>query len=177
MKYINLNRLNRREKYYVTAAAAVIAVFLVFQLVIFPISDKRERLERALTQKTEALADMRALQSEYFELEETALQTKSELARRDKNFDLYAFLNTLAGQVGITDKVDSIKPDSSIVNGVEIATVRVEIDKITMEQFAKYLYQIEYSGNSLRIDSLKITKTTKPEGYIDVSLRVETVES
>lgn len=175
MKYINLNRLNRREKYYVTAAAVVIAVFLVFQLVIFPISNKRESLERALVQKTEALQEMRALQSEYFELEETDLQTKSELAQRDKNFDLYSFLNTLADKVGI--KIKSIKPSSSVVNEVKIATVQVEIDNITTEQFTNYLYQIEYSGNSLRVKPMKITKTSKPEGYIDVSLRVETVES
>lgn len=177
IKYINLNRLNRREKYYVTAAALVIAVFLIFQLIIFPISNKRERLERALAQKTEAIQEMRTLQAEYLELEKTALQAKSELARRDKNFQLNSFLYSLAGQVGITDNVDSMKPSDSVVKGVKIATVRVEIDAITMEQFAKYLHQIEYSGNNLFVKRIIISKTTKPDGYVDVSLQVETVES
>lgn len=177
MKYINLNRLNRREKYYVTAAAGVIAVFLVFQLIIFPISNKRERLNRALTQKTEAIQAMRALETEYLELEKTALHAKSALSRRDKNFQLDSFLYGLARQIGINSNVTSVDPSSSVVEGVKIATVRLEIDTITMEQFAKYLHQIEYSGNNLFVKRMIISKTTKPEGYIDVSLQVETVES
>jgi len=177
MKYISLNRLNRREKYYVMGAAAIIAVFLIFQLIISPILNKRESLERAFTQKSEELREMRLLQGEYLAIEETALQAKSELARRDKNFELNTFLYSLAGQVGITKNVDSIKPSSSVVNDVKIATVRVEIDNITMEQFAKYLHQIEYSGNNLFVKRMIISKTNKPDGYIDVSLQVETVES
>lgn len=177
IKLINLNRLNRREKYYVTAAAVVISVFLVFQLIIFPISSKRQRLERALAQKTEALQEMRGLQSEYLELEETALQAKSELARRDKNFELFSFLDRLAGQVGIKNNVTSMKPSSSVVSDVKIATVQVKIDTITMDQFAKYLHQIEYSGNNLFVKRMIISKASKSEGYIDVSLQVETVES
>lgn len=177
MKYINLNRLNRREKYYVLGAAAIIAVFLIFQLIISPILNKRESLERAFIQKSEELREMRLLQGEYLAIEETALKAKSELARRDKNFELNTFLYSLAGQVGITKNVDSIKPSSSVVNDVKIATVRVEIDNITMEQFAKYLHQIEYSGNNLFVKRMIISKTNKPDGYIDVSLQVETVES
>lgn len=178
MKHINLNRLNRRERYYVTAAAAVIAVFLVFQLIIFPISNKRERLERALAQKTEALQDMRLLETEYLELEKTALHAKSELSRRDKNFQLDSFIYNLALQVGINkNNITSVDPSSSVVEDVKIATVRVELDTITMEQFAKYLHSIEYSGNNLFVKRMIVSKTTKPEGYIDVSLQVETVES
>lgn len=178
MKYISLNRLNRREKYYVAAAAVVIAIFLVFQLIISPISNKRDHLERALTQKTEALQEMRALQSENIELEKTAIQAKSELARRDKNFDLSSSLTDLARQVGIVDKVKGVTGSSKEgLNGVKIATARVEIDNITIDQFAKYLHQIEYSGNLLSIKGMRVSKTTKPEGYIDVTMQVETVES
>lgn len=178
MKFINLsylNRLNRREKYYVTAAALVIAVFLVFQLVISPISNKREVLERGLAEKTEALQEMLSLQSEYFELEKTNSQATSELARRDKKFDLRSSLNRMAKQVGID--VKSVDPSSREVNGVKIATARVVIKTTTMELFTKYLHQIEYSGDSLRISSMIISRTSKPEGYINVDLKVETIVS
>jgi type II secretory pathway component PulM len=180
MKFINLNRLNRlnrREKYYVAAAAAMVGIFLVFQLIIFPISDKRELLERTLAQRTDELKEMRGLQSEYLALEETAQRAKSQLARRDKNFTLFSYLGNLADTVGIKANVSSMKSSSDVVADVNMATVKLEIDNITTEQFAKYLHQIEYSGYNLFVKRMVITKKTKPEGYIDVSLQVETVES
>lgn len=176
MKFINLNRLNRlnrREKYYVLGGAAMVGVFLLFQLIIFPISDKRELLERKLSQKTDELKEMLELQSEYLALEKTAQRAKSELARRDKNFTLFSYLGNLADTIGIKDNVSSMKSSSSD----NMSMVKLEIDNITMEQFAKYLHQIEYSGNNLFVNRMVISKKSKPAGYIDVSLQVETVES
>lgn len=174
MKPINLNQ---REKYYVAAAGAVIVLFLVFQLIISPLLNKRDRLDRQLAQKTEELLEMRVLQAEYLELEKTAEQAKSQLARRDKNFTLFSFLDRLAGQVGIKENVSSMKPSSSVVADVKISTVDLKIDTITMEQLAEYLHHIEYSGNNLFVKRMIISKTSKPEGYIDLTLQVETVES
>jgi hypothetical protein len=176
MKFINLNRLNRlnrREKYYVVGGAVLVGIFILFKLIIFPISEKRDRLNRALSQKTVELKEILELQSEYLTLEKTAKRAKSELARRDKDFTLFSYLGTLADTVGIKDNVTSMKPSSSD----NMATVKLEIDNITMEQFTKYLHQIEYSGNNLFVKRMVISKKTKPEGYIDVSLQVETVES
>lgn len=172
-----LNRLNRRERYYVAGAAIVIAVFLLLQLIIFPVLDKRERLGRALTEKSKTLNEILTLQSEYYALEEKAQSAKSQLARRDKNFTLFSYLGTLADEVGIKENVTSMKPSSSVVADVNMTTVELKIDSITMEQFSKYLYQIEYSDNNLFVKRMVISKTNKAEGYIDVSMQVETVES
>jgi len=174
MKPINLNR---REKLYVAVAAGVIAVFLFLQLAIFPILNKRERLERTLLEKTETLLEMRSLQADYSALEKTADRAKSELARRDKNFSLSSFLNQLAGDVGIKNNVTRMDTSSSTVVDVKIAKVEVKIDTITMTQLSNYLYRVEYSGNNLFVKRIAISETSKPEGYIDVVLHVETVES
>jgi type II secretory pathway component PulM len=177
MKSINLNRLNHRERYYVLAGALMVAVFLVFQLIIFPISDKRDRLERALTEKTRELKEIIALQADYLSLKKTEQRAEATLARRDKNFSLSSYLSNLANTVGIKKNVSSMKPSSSVVANVNIATVELKIDTITMEQLAKYLHQVEYSGNNLFVKRMVITKKSKPEGFIDVQLKVETVES
>jgi general secretion pathway protein M len=174
MKPINLSR---REKLYVAAAAGVIAIFLFLQLVIFPIMNKRDRLERILSEKTETLQEMRSLQAEFLTLEETAERAKSQLASRDKNFSLFSFLDQLAGDVGIKDNVSRMKPSTSTEGEVKMATVEVKIDEITMNQLSQYLYRIEYSGNNLFINRISISETSKPEGFIDVRLQVETVES
>jgi type II secretory pathway component PulM len=177
MKQVNLSRLNRREKQYIAGGGAVIAVFLVFWLIIFPIADKRDLLERTLDQRTNELKEIRALQAEHLALEQTAKRAQSELARRDSNFTLYSYLGSLADSVGIKDNISSINSSSSVVGDVNMSTVEVKIDVVTMEQFAKYLHKIEYSGNNLFVKRMVITKKSKPDGYVDVSIQVETVDS
>ena len=174
MKPINLNR---REKLYVSIAAGVITVFLFLQLVIFPILNKRERLERIRVEKTQELQEMQSLNADYLALEKTAERAKSELARRDKDFSLFSYLDQLAGDVGIKDNVTRMKPYPSVVGDVKMAMVEVNIDTITMNQLSNYLYRVEYSGNNLFVKGMSISVTSKPEGYIDVVLQVETVES
>lgn len=172
-----LNRLNRRERYYVVGGAILIAIFLVLQLVIFPVLDKRDRLKRALSEKSKTLSEIQVLQSEYHDLEKKARVAKARLSRRDKDFTLFSYLGTLADEVGIKENVTSMKPSSSVIADVNMATVELKIDTITMAQFTKYLYEIEYSDNNLFVKRMVISKTSKAEGYIDVSMQVETVAS
>ena len=79
--------------------------------------------------------------------------------------------------MGIKDNVTRMKPSTSAVGDVKMATVEVKIDTITMNQLSQYLYRVEYSGNNLFVKRMSISETSKPEGYIDVVLQVETVES
>ncbi len=174
MKPVNLNR---REKNYVIGGVVFLVVLLFFQLIIFPLLHKRDRLIRSLADKTEELQQMQSLQSEYLVLEKNAQLVKSELTRRDKNFSLFSFLDQLAGEVGIKENVSSMKPSSSTVSDVKIAILKLKIEAITMEQLANYLYRVEYSGNNLYVRRMAISETSKPAGYIDVTLQVETIES
>jgi len=57
-------KLARREKYSLYALSGVICLFVVFQFLVFPSLDKRERLKRTLQAKTDILEKMTALQSE-----------------------------------------------------------------------------------------------------------------
>lgn len=174
MKTINLNR---REKYVVGGLVGFLLIFIVFRLVLYPLLDKQERLTRELTVKTSELVEMRRLQADYRILQEKAGSAEANLARRDRNFSLYSFLDSLARDIDI--KVSSIDESSSTSSqggaNIKTATVKLKLQDITMEQLRKYLYRVEYSGNNLYIKRMAITETSKPEGYIDVQLQVETV--
>jgi general secretion pathway protein M len=173
MKAINLNR---REKYIVAGGACCLLIVLVLLLVVSPLLNKRERLTRALAAKTIELDEIRGLQADYLILQEKAGRAKGNLAKRDKDFSLYSFLDSLARDVGI--KVSSMKESSPSSQGdanIKTTMVELKLQAITMEQLAQYLHKVEYSGNNLYIKRMSISETSKLEGYIDVALQVETI--
>lgn len=175
MKRINLNQ---REKYIVAGLACFMVIFLVIKVLIYPPLDKREKLSRMLAEKTIELEEMHALQSEYFSLQNKAELARATMDRRSKDFSLFSFLDSLVGEIDISGNVSYMKPSSSIQKdtNTRISTVELKLQAITMEQLSNYLYRVEYSGNNLYVKRMSISETSKPEGYIDVVLQVETVE-
>jgi general secretion pathway protein M len=171
-------KLNNREKYAVIGAIACIVFFIVMQVLIFPMLDKRERLTRAIQERSTALKEMRSMKSEYQALQKQANTTKASLAKRKKTFSLFSFLDRLIGEVGIKENVKYMKPSTSIQKETKfkITTVELKLQAITMEQLTRYLHGVEHTDNNLHIKRMSISETGKPEGYIDVVMQVETFE-
>ncbi|MBW2640005.1 MAG: type II secretion system protein M [Deltaproteobacteria bacterium] len=74
-------KLARREKYSLYALSGVICLFVVFQFLVFPSLDKRERLKRTLQAKTDILEKMTALQSEYNTIKKRTELSKSRFEK------------------------------------------------------------------------------------------------
>ena len=169
--------LNRREKYAVVICAGFICLFVFVQFFLFPYFDKRERLTRALQVKTKALADMRALKSEYDAIQQSADMSKASLSKRDKGFTLFSFLDKLAGQTGVKEHITYMKPSISgqKESSYKISSVEMKLQSVSTEQLTAYLYMVETSRNMVRIKRISILKTGKHEGFIDAVLQVETL--
>lgn len=172
-------KLNSREKYAVIGAMLCIFFFLVMQILIFPLLDKRERLTRVIQENTNALKEMQAMKADFDEFQKQAHAAKAMFAKRDKAFSLFSFLDRLIGDVGIKENVKYMKPSTSVQKEtkLKITTVELKIQAITMEQLTRYLHGVEHTKNNLHIKRLSIAETGKPEGYVDVVMQVETFET
>lgn len=170
--------LNRREKLSVALAAAGLVVFCGLQWGLFPLLDKSERLDRALAVKQAALVELLRLKAEVQTLNRQVEASKAQAARRDPQFTLFSFLDQLAGRTGIKDKVAYMKPSTTTAKsgGQKIAVVEMKIQALTLSQLVDFLYQIETSPNMIQVQWLAITRTSKPEGFIDAVVQAETFE-
>jgi len=170
--------LNRREKYAVYAASALIALFIVIQFIISPIINKRDRLERTLQAKTKILEQMSALQSEYGIIKEKAVTYKKRFNARNKNFTLFSFLDRLADKTGIKNHISYMKPSTSDKgqSGYKISKVEMKLQSITLSQLTSYLHGVETSKNVVSIKRISIVKTGSQEKYVNAVLQIETVE-
>jgi general secretion pathway protein M len=171
-------KLARREKYSIYALSGVICLFVVFQFIVFPFLDKKERLERTIKAKTDILEKMTVLQSEYNTIKKMTELSKSHFEKRDGDFTLFSFLDKLTGKAGIKNHVTYMKPSTSVQKNspFKISQVEMKLQGLTLQQLTSYLHMVETSKNRVNIKRLSISKTGKIENLIDAVLQVETAE-
>ena len=121
---------------------------------------------------------MRRLQAEYKTLQEKLQLSQISIGKREKGFTLFSFMDQLAGQAGIKDRISYMKPSNTAQknSNYRLSRVEMKIDGVTLEQLTNYLYGIETSKNMVIVKKLSISKKEKNEGLINVILQVETVE-
>jgi len=110
---MNLN-LNKREKIAVTGAAVFLSLFVIIQLIIVPVFEKRDDLRKQVVERQDNLLDMKILRSEYFTMKEKVKSSQQGLNQRTANFTLFSFLDRLAGDTGLKDHIAYMKPSTSV---------------------------------------------------------------
>jgi general secretion pathway protein M len=175
---LRFKKLNRRERYIIYGAACVLAFILMMQFIVTPFFDKKKQMKESLESRRIMLAKMQQWQVEFKSLKKDAQISKSRFARRSKGFKLYSFMNQLAGQSGVRDRITYMKPSPGVQKngGYRLSRVEMKLEAVTMEQLVKYLYGIETSENMVDVRKLAITKKDKKQGLVSVVMQVETIE-
>jgi len=173
-------KLAKREKIMLYFALIVVIGVLGVQFVFLPFMDKRERLKRNVKFKINAIKEIYALKSEFDVVQQKANEAKAKMARRQRNFSLYSFLEKVASEAGLKKHVEKMQDNSAKKDKdspYKVASVEMKLKDVTLEQLSPFLYKIEKSKNNLTIGKIVITEQKKNEGYINVSLKVMTIET
>lgn len=175
---MNLN-LNKREKIAVFAAIVFLSVFVLTQLIVLPVIEKRDALKNKLDAKKSTFSEMQELRMEYLSMQQKIESSKQNFSKRSSGFTLFSFLDTLAGETGLKDRIVYMKPSSTLEesSGLKISRVEMKLAEITMQDLTSYLFKVEASDNIVIVKRLSITKAGKASGLISAVLQVETVES
>ncbi|MBU1903886.1 MAG: type II secretion system protein M [Proteobacteria bacterium] len=171
-------KLGKREKFLVSLVSCCIAVFLLFQFIIFPFLDKREVIKRGIEVKRDGLKEMASLRTEYESYKKGAAGLQSYLMRREKSFTLFSFLEQAAGQAKVKDHIKHMKPSASRVSGrFKESTIEMKLDEINVKQLVDYLYLIESPENVVSIKRISIKDSKGAAGYLDAVMQVLTFEN
>lgn len=170
-----MTRLNQREKIMIYAAAGFIGLFLIFQFGVFPLVDKRERLQRALVAKSRALTEIETKAAEFKQIRLQADSARKRMASQKTGFTLFSFLDRVAGQTRLKDRIAYMKPSTATSknSSFKISTVEMKLQAITLEQLVAYLYKVETSENAVHIKRMSLVKTGKDKRLITAIMEIE----
>ena len=173
-----LAKLSNREKIAISIGIGFVGIFLLVQVAVFPFLDARERLQRRLVSHTRSYDEIKQLRIKYLDLQTRTDNSKKQIDRRQRGFTLFSFLDKLAGQVGIKERITYMKPSSTKQKDTpySLSLVEMKLNGITMEQITKFLYRIETSPNMIHVQRLSLNKKEEKEGLLNVILQVETFE-
>lgn len=173
-----ISGLNRRERFAVYGAGVALVVFLILQLIIFPVFHQRTRLRSEIISKQADLQKMHELKAEFDMLTQNNRVADSEFKKRAKNFTLFSFLDNLAGKSGIKQNIDYMKPSTSNLKNSPyvLSIVEMKLQSITMEQMVTFLHGIEMSGEQLWVKRMSLSRDDKKEGLLNSIIQVETYQ-
>ncbi len=170
-------KLAKREKFFVSLGAIFIAIFFLFQLLIFPFFESRRRIQRGIRAKKDGLEEIVRLSTEYHRYQKGSQGIKQILARRKKGFTLFSFLEKAAGDAGVKAHIKYMKPSISTGTGpYKESLVEMKLEAITSEQLIGYLYRIESPDSVVSIKRISINETKKKSDYLDAILQVLTFQ-
>ena len=171
-------KLSKREKTALYMAGSFIILFFILQFVVLPVIDNKNRLEKTLQAKIRTLTEMRQLKSEYDVIMAKTALVETRFTQRKAGFTLFSFLDRLAGETQLKDKIIYMKPSTSIQKDKKYKTTMVEmkLQSIDLNQLTTYLYRIETSENIVFVRRISISKEEKAQGLVNVVLNVVTFE-
>jgi general secretion pathway protein M len=169
--------LSKREINVLTGGGVFLIVFTAAQFVYSPAIEKRDTLERVLSQKQISLEEMDLLQQKFQAVSNQFDTETSTISNRGESFSLFSFLDSQAQQSGVKGNVDYMKPGTKEIENsmYAIASVKLKLQDLYLKELVDFLYRIESFKNGVRITSLSLTKAGKEKTKIDAMIETQTL--
>lgn len=165
--------LQLREKILVVCAAVAAVLFLLFMIVIDPVLNRSARLDRQIRKAEQDLTKLNAYRREYNRQKYTLDRLNTQLGQQKVR--ILPLLEKLARDTGTSNKITGMRPSvNSSSDAYTEESVAIEMADVTLEQLAKYLYEIEQARQFLRIKRLTIKPRLNNRQLLTVSFRVST---
>ncbi len=168
-------RMDRREKLMVGGLVVMITALLFYSLVVSPLLDSRQRLQKSLHRKQVELQQIQDLQKEYRVLQHTSGDIQKRLQTRPENFTLFAFIEQQAAAAGIKQQINYLKPSEVESTGpLRESRVDMKLQKITLKDLVKFLGGVESHENVVSVNRISIQEHGKEQGYLNAVLQIVT---
>lgn len=170
-------QLSQREKVAVSLAGAAVLLFVLFQFVVFPLADKRARLIRGLAAKEKAVVEMRSLQERYRQLSSQTGSIAEMLAKREKDFSLFSFLEQGAADSGVKDRIAHMRPSESPEGELfQQSRVEMKLQGLSLKQLIDFLEKVESPDHLVGVDKITIQENGKDQGTLDATLLLVSID-
>lgn len=170
-------QLGRRDKTALIAGSIAVLLFLLIQFVVLPFFEQRKRLHQGIVRREAGLREMEQLRQQYRELRHRADEVAAMLAGRSPDFSLFSFLEKMAAETAIKDRIAYMKPSEQTEKGqYRESLVEMKLQAVSLQQLVDFLEKIESPDNLVTIRRLSIQENKKEEAALDATMQVFTVK-
>ena len=165
--------LTPKDRRALVIGISALALFLLVQFVLFPLFDKRKRLNRGISIRQKGLVEMQEMQSRYTQLSRQSNTLEQLVSRRSGEFGLFSFLEKMAAEAEVKENIAYMKPSDATGDGeLQQSMVEMKLNAINLKQLVAFLERIESPDNIVELKRISIQENKKQEGTLDVIMQV-----
>lgn len=170
-------QISRREKLAIGVGVLALLGFLVIEWVVFPIHDKQKSVADTLARQQAALAEAKALARQISDIRTTMANSQQRLASQKEGFSLFSFLDGLADQAGLKDRIVYMKPSVSKIKNTDMALsiVEMKLEGIALSQLVQFIHKIETSDEEVSIRRMSLLTAGKDRKSLNAVLEIATI--
>lgn len=169
-------RLSRREKIFVSMAAAAILIVVLYFAVATLLTPFR-RYDSKIRREQAKLEEVTRLAAEYQALHQKRQQLELRINSRGRDFSILTFLEKAASTSGVKDRISSMDPQVSPPNNYyKESAIQVKMDAIYLSQLLDFLDAIEKSPSQVKVQKLQIKTNYNNPQTINVIMVVSTYQ-
>jgi len=168
--------LTQKDRRTLIIGICALVLFLLMQFVLFPLLDKRKRLDRGISTKQKSLVEMQEMQARYLQLSRQSNTFEQRVSRRSTEFGLFAFLEKMAAEAKVKENIAYMKPSDAAGEGaLQQIMVEMKLNAMNLKQLVAFLERVESPENIVELKRISIQENKKQAGTLDVIMQVITL--
>ncbi len=166
-------QMSQRERTLVLAGGIVLGLSLLFILIVDPLLDTLDRLDRQEIRKQKDLAELTVLGQAYLAKRDRLTSTESRMPRSDSHFSLLTFMEEAATTAHVREHITSMQPQvQSLAQGYQETAVDLRLDGIQLPDLLALLVAIDQAPYDLQVRHLQIRPKFDNPVNLDATVRV-----
>jgi hypothetical protein len=170
-----LRKLSERERLLLYATIVLLFIFLVYQFGVFPFLRARDNYRLENARLSQSLRELRGIAEKYAG-EKSYFDELGGLLGSKKSLSVLTYLENVAGEQGIRDRIEYIRPKGTEVkDGITSVSVEMKIDGVEVSRLVMFLYGVEEKRNGLVVSYLRLKPFFREKGKVDAIVSVTDV--
>jgi hypothetical protein len=165
-------KLERRERLLVQAAAGLVAIFLVYNLILMPVVDYVDGLDEQIAAREHDLAGIQRLVATYAMVKADLNAAQHDTVPGGRTFSLFSVVEASFSKTLGHEKIASITPeaDKKLPDGLVQYSVQLKLSDVSLTQIVDSLYAVRTLGVPVGIANIHIQRRSPNTHSFDVDL-------
>jgi len=169
------HQFSQRERILVAIGLTMVAAALVFLMIIDPLMDTIDKLDRQARRKAKDSQELMLVAQEYVAKQARIAKLEERMPIPPAQFSLLAFMEEATTTAQIRDRITGMQPQApTIVQGYQETAVDLRLDGVSLPQILALLVAIEQGPYDVQVHHLQMKPRYDNPANLDATLRIVT---
>ena len=151
------HHMSKREQTLVLVGGIVLGLSLLFVLIVDPLLDTLDRLERQTVRKQKDLTELALLSQDYLTKRDRLAKVERRMPTHDQHFSLLTFMEEAATTAHVRERITSMQPQvQTLAQGYEETAVDLRLEGVQLPDVLALLVAIDQAPYDLYVRHLQM---------------------